>query len=102
YRRLLFRCRRSLWSLRGLAGVIGNDASDGGEDFLHRGLLRLRRLRHCPKTRHATRSPRGNGRAKADANHCRYTAYTPEPDVWGRWMEVSAQRTVDMGPCHGA
>src|SRR6476619_2633055 len=30
------------------------------------------------KTRHAVRSPRGNGRAKADANHCRYTVYTPE------------------------
>src|SRR6478735_3076604 len=50
------------------------------------------------KTRHAVRSPRGNGRAKADANHCRYTVYTPERDVCGRWMDVSAQRTVDMGP----
>ncbi len=35
--------------LAGLAGVvIGNDAPDGGQDFLHRGLLRLRRLRHYP------------------------------------------------------
>src|SRR6516164_565706 len=37
------------------------------------------------KTRHAARSPRGNGRTKTDANHCRYTAYTPEQDVCGRW-----------------
>ena len=37
-----------LGRLGGLAGiVVGNDAPDGGQDFLHRGLLGLRRLGHC-------------------------------------------------------
>ena len=32
----------------GLGGVVvGDDAANGGEDFLHRRLLRLRRLAHC-------------------------------------------------------
>ena len=30
--------------------VVGNDPSDGGKDFLHRGFLRLRRLRHPLKS----------------------------------------------------
>src|SRR5581483_7693930 len=36
---------------RGLGVVVGNDASDGGENLLHRGLLRLRRLTHALRSR---------------------------------------------------
>src|SRR5262249_31976268 len=50
------------------------------------------------KPRHAPRAPRGIGCLSANANHCRYTVYTPEQDGCGRWKAVSVQRTVDTRP----
>src|SRR5204862_6132214 len=48
-RRLGDRRRLGLgFRLGGWLVVVGDDPPDGGENLLHRGLLRLRRLRHPP------------------------------------------------------
>src|SRR6185295_4045255 len=49
WRRLGDRRRLGLgFRLGGGLVVVGDDPPDGGENLLHRGLLRLRRLRHPP------------------------------------------------------
>ena len=72
---------------RGLAArlggvVVGDDTANGGENFLHRRLLRLRRLAHCriPTTIPQAARRRSNPRAAANHPHTRYLLGSPQ--VW--------------------
>ena len=60
------RRRARLGACSGLGGVVvGNDSADGGENLLHRGLLRLRWLSHLPRPRSNAARPSIRANAKS-------------------------------------
>ena len=76
--------------------VVGNDASDGGKDFLHRRLLRLRRLRHSLKIpTHSLRSTPRQAHASPTRIVVAYRLYARRARVWQ--ME-SRGRAMNCGP----
>ena len=70
------RRRRRLGGGRLGGIVVGDDAANGGEDFLHRRLLRLRRLAHCRIPTVPIRNPRTTPGPDAAANHPTHSIFT--------------------------
>ncbi len=92
------RARRCRWRSgrlcgRGLGGiVIGDDAANGGEDLLHRGLLRLRRLAHC---RNPTISPRPHRNRGACGESPAHSDMYSERRKYGMAVFERKRRLVD-------